>query len=229
MAVGIYKQGQGYWVRVLTAAFAGGLVLAGAAWAYRQAESIRLPTPTQRLSLSAVRGEAPASGAVVRFSRVTGSEVVPTGSAAVSSFTPESAGGAVLVVESVTLGDLEGTLVGSGWVVSGPDQSPTPLRAEVVSSVAVPIFDPIYLQAGLAGAILLMGSAVVYYVVGMRRSAVDFLIATDGEMKKVNWSTRREVRGSTVVVVVACVLLALFIFTFDYGFGTFFRLIGVLQ
>lgn len=229
MAVGIYKQGQGYWVRVLTAAFAGGLVLAAAAWAYRQAQSINLPTPTHRVTLAAVRGEAPAPGTAVRFTRVTGSEVVPTGSAAVSSFTPAASGGAVMVVESVTLGELEGTLIGVGWVVNGPEQSPAPLRAEVVSTVAVPIFDPIYLQAGLAGVILLVGSAGVYYVVGMRRSAVDFLIATDGEMKKVNWSTRREVRGSTVVVVVACVLLAVFIFAFDYGFGTFFRLIGVLQ
>jgi preprotein translocase subunit SecE len=32
-----------------------------------------------------------------------------------------------------------------------------------------------------------------------------------------------------MVVVVASVLLAVFIFAFDYGFGTFFKLIRVLQ
>ncbi|RNC82861.1 MAG: preprotein translocase subunit SecE [Phycisphaera sp.] len=63
----------------------------------------------------------------------------------------------------------------------------------------------------------------------MNRRSVDFLIATDGEMKKVNWSTRKEVQGSTIVVVIASFLLAFAIFVVDYGFGAFFKLIGVLQ
>ncbi|MCB9836008.1 MAG: preprotein translocase subunit SecE [Phycisphaera sp.] len=63
----------------------------------------------------------------------------------------------------------------------------------------------------------------------MQRNSVNFLIATDGEMKKVNWSTRKEVQGSTMVVVIASFLLAMLIFVIDYGFGAFFKLIGVLE
>src|SRR3712207_7866772 len=37
---------------------------------------------------------------------------------------------------------------------------------------------------------------------------VDFLIATDSEMKKVNWTSRRELIGSTKVVIVFMFLIA---------------------
>src|SRR3954468_10188833 len=38
MAFGIYKPGQGYWVRVLTATFAGVILLAMTAWMWNQLE-----------------------------------------------------------------------------------------------------------------------------------------------------------------------------------------------
>ena len=37
---------------------------------------------------------------------------------------------------------------------------------------------------------------------------VDFLIATDSEMKKVNWTSRKELIGSTKVVIVFMFLIA---------------------
>jgi len=43
----------------------------------------------------------------------------------------------------------------------------------------------------------------------------DFLIATENEMKKVAWSSKAEVIGSTAVVIVTVVLLAIFIFVVD--------------
>jgi len=54
-----------------------------------------------------------------------------------------------------------------------------------------------------------------------RPSFVDFLIATESEMKKVSWSGRPELIGSTVVVIVTVVLLAIVIWFFDtiYIFG----------
>ena len=48
-------------------------------------------------------------------------------------------------------------------------------------------------------------------------------------MKKVNWSTRKEVIGSTWVVVVACFLIAAFLFSIDFVFAMFFRAIKVLE
>ena len=104
-----------------------------------------------------------------------------------------------------------------------------PFGAEVVSAVGISAFDVIYVQASVAGVIIFIGAVLIYLFVAMQRRTVDFLIATDGEMKKVNWSTRKEVQGSTMVVVIASFLLAMLIFVIDYGFGAFFKLIGVLQ
>ena len=58
---------------------------------------------------------------------------------------------------------------------------------------------------------------------------VDFLIATDSEMKKVNWTTRAELIGSTKVVIVFVILIATLLFVLDLVFGYFFQLIRVLE
>lgn len=47
--------------------------------------------------------------------------------------------------------------------------------------------------------------------------AVDFLIATESEMKKVSWSSRAELLGSTAVVLVTVFLLALLIWLADWS------------
>ena len=48
-------------------------------------------------------------------------------------------------------------------------------------------------------------------------------------MKKVNWSTRREVVGSTVIVILLSILIALLCWVFDYIFAWFFATIDVLE
>ncbi len=53
----------------------------------------------------------------------------------------------------------------------------------------------------LVGLVTLAVMAGVGYWLTNRPSNVDFLIATDSEMKKVNWTSRRELIGSTRVVV----------------------------
>jgi preprotein translocase subunit SecE len=70
---------------------------------------------------------------------------------------------------------------------------------------------------------------VIYYFVGVKPRSVDFLVATDGEMKKVNWSTRKDVIASTWVVIAASIVLAAGLFVVDILFSEFFRLIGVLD
>ena len=57
----------------------------------------------------------------------------------------------------------------------------------------------------------------------------DFMIATEGEMKKVNWSTRGEVIGSTKVVIALVVLMAVLLFSVDLVFQWVFRSIGILK
>jgi preprotein translocase subunit SecE len=57
----------------------------------------------------------------------------------------------------------------------------------------------------------------------------DFLIATDSEMKKVNWTSRRELIGSTKVVIAFMFLTALFLFLCDNIFVFLMKQIGVLK
>jgi len=61
------------------------------------------------------------------------------------------------------------------------------------------------------------------------RPSSDFMIATGGEMKKVSWSSKREIIGSTKVVILFTVLMALFLFLVDLAFQTMFSGMGILK
>jgi preprotein translocase subunit SecE len=84
-------------------------------------------------------------------------------------------------------------------------------------------------QYGVSAGFMVVMSALVYWIVGLNHRANDFFIATEGEMKKVNWSTKREVVRSTKVVVVSVLLLAALLFVVDMGFMLIFSSIGVLK
>lgn len=58
---------------------------------------------------------------------------------------------------------------------------------------------------------------------------VDFLIATDSEMKKVNWTSKRELMGSTKVVIIFMFTIALILFVLDLFFNTVFYYLHILQ
>ena len=236
MNFGVYKPGQGYWVRMLTAVFAGALVLSGALWAWAQATRYVPPTPTWKLSFVAVEGTL-AEGVQVDFYEPTtdldaaAGELRLIGTAKVDSFAVGDARTASAVVSSVRLTEGATLLSATRAVVEDIVGQGSPFTAEIPKAGATGIkaFDVIYVQAAVAGVILLLGAVLTFIFVASKRRTVDFLIATDGEMKKVNWSTRKEVQGSTMVVVIASLMLAFTIFAVDYGFGAFFKLIGVLQ
>ena len=61
-----------------------------------------------------------------------------------------------------------------------------------------------------------MASVAAYYL--NHPSLVDFLIATESEMKKVSWSNKAELFGSTAVVIVTVFLLAFIIWVVDTFF-----------
>jgi preprotein translocase SecE subunit len=75
--------------------------------------------------------------------------------------------------------------------------------------------------------------ALIYAFLGFRilnkPSNVDFLIATDSEMKRVNWTSTTDLMGSTRVVIGFMVIMALLLFVYDLFFQTVFWLIGVLK
>ncbi len=84
-------------------------------------------------------------------------------------------------------------------------------------------------STGIPAAVLVLLGAVAWWLSYSSRKSSDFMIATEGEMKKVSWSTRREIIGSTKVVILFTVLLATTLFVVDLGLTSLFRWIGVLK
>ena len=80
----------------------------------------------------------------------------------------------------------------------------------------------------IAGSFLLIYSIIALRLMN-KPSNVDFLIATDSEMKKVNWTSRRELIGSSKVVIVFMFMIAMYLFLNDIIFGYLMKWIGVLK
>jgi len=78
-------------------------------------------------------------------------------------------------------------------------------------------------------AVIAIASALLLWRVLNKPSVVDFLIATESEMRKVNWTSRKDLFGSTKVVIFFMFLIAAALFCIDIVFGYFFHIIGVLQ
>jgi len=57
----------------------------------------------------------------------------------------------------------------------------------------------------------------------------DFLIATEAELNKVSWTTRKRLVQDTIVVLVTVVLLTLFLFVVDFIWAQVLTHIGVIQ
>jgi hypothetical protein len=220
--LGLFKYGQGYWVRVMTAVLGALLILSGAGWAYREAGAVDIPVASWSISVKAMKGELAKGQTVTIMGEGSKGEEVQIGT------------GTVLSVQKT--GDSTGTVSVSKLSYS-PGQTSTVHKAlkneafsgAVSSEIGNRVFEPLYLQAGIAGLIFLLGTIVIFYFVGRKPATVDFLIATDGEMRKVNWSTKHEIMTSTGVVVISTLLIVAFLFAVDAGFSKFFKLIGVLH
>jgi preprotein translocase SecE subunit len=88
---------------------------------------------------------------------------------------------------------------------------------------------PVYVASIAAFTFMAVIGAVLWWFVGSNAKSVDFLVATEGEMKKVNWSTRREIVGSTLVVIAITLVISLFCWVWDFAFSTAFVWMRVLD
>ena len=61
----------------------------------------------------------------------------------------------------------------------------------------------------------------------MIRKITDYMGGVQLEMKKVTWLSKQEMLGSTVIVGIFAVLIAMFLFVIDFGLSEFIsRLLG---
>lgn len=109
-----------------------------------------------------------------------------------------------------------GTLIGASIIaLAGANK-----LSEILGS-----YDP-YVQYGVPALVVLAMGLFVAWLIN-RPGPADFLIATEGEMKKVSWSSRKEVTGSTKIVIVTTAILASILFAVDVLLILFFTWIGL--
>ncbi|MBL8990002.1 MAG: preprotein translocase subunit SecE [Phycisphaerae bacterium] len=228
MALGIIKPGQGYWMRVMTACLIGIATLTTAGWVAAQVGVIvdKLPKSSYVFSISEIQGPAPAPGtAVTLIGRIDSSRPQQAiGTATIGSFSAEDRAARL---DGVSMQEKFDVALTQRLVVGDP-ATPTS-SATAAKPAALPPVEPLYAQGGVAGIIIIAGAVLAYWLSGTRHSSVDFLVATDYEMKKVNWSTPRELMGSTTVVIAGFFFIAAVLFVFDFLLQLFFTQIDVIQ
>jgi preprotein translocase SecE subunit len=227
MALGIYKYGQGYWVRVLTASLIGIAALAAGLWSMRQ-------------TTLAIDAFVPKSVLSVTLELDSSATQVAGGTSVTLLGTPR-AGEAAATVGSATLLDTVrpgersarlGSITYTGTNTQAEIASLSLGEGKPLGTVlqrnAQTAIEPIYVQGAVLSLFVILGTVLAYWLVAVKPGSVEFLINTDYEMKKVNWSTRREITGSTWVVVLAFFFIGACLFFFDVIFQTLFRLINVM-
>ena len=73
-------------------------------------------------------------------------------------------------------------------------------------------------SAGLLVALFLL----IFWLVN-KPSIADFMIAAEGEMKKVSWSSKREIAVSTFIVILVVIFMAVLLGVVDLSFQLFFK------
>lgn len=69
---------------------------------------------------------------------------------------------------------------------------------------------------------LFLAMAILIYWFLNKPSIVDFMISSEGEMKKVSWSSRSEIATSTFIVIMVVVFMAVLFWFVDLVFRMFF-------
>jgi preprotein translocase SecE subunit len=100
---------------------------------------------------------------------------------------------------------------------------------DYAAQVKIGTVNQTYVAFGICGLVGLVVGTLIYLYVFRKPGSGDFLIATEGEMKKVNWSTRREIFGSTAVVIILMAVATTFIWLVDNAFVFVFQQMGVLE
>jgi preprotein translocase subunit SecE len=72
-----------------------------------------------------------------------------------------------------------------------------------------------------AGLFVTLGLLIFWLV--NKPAVADFMVAAESEMKKVSWSSRKEIVVSTFIVIVLVILLAVFLGVTDLSFQMFFE------
>jgi preprotein translocase SecE subunit len=73
---------------------------------------------------------------------------------------------------------------------------------------------------------IFVGLSLLTYWLLNKQSVADFLIASEGELKKVNWSSRKEIAVSTFVVILVVLVMGIVLGVTDLVFRLIFSPAG---
>lgn len=235
MSLGIYKPGQGYWVRIMSAALAALLIAALAYWAEGQALVVaqtKLPKSGYRVGFEADQAGVFAVGDSVLLTTKPDSTgaAVNVGTATVSEIDAQSKR-LITIKDVVQELDAKGKPkadLGNAGIIRKTGNDAKQVSIARGGVVGVMPIEPALFAGGVVAVVVLIGAGMAYWFIGAKPRTVEFLIATDFEMTKVNWSTPREIMGHTWVVIGACFLLAAVLWLVDIGLKESFTLIDLL-
>jgi preprotein translocase subunit SecE len=69
---------------------------------------------------------------------------------------------------------------------------------------------------------LFVALGLLIFLLVNKPTIADFMVAAESEMKKVSWSSRKEIAVSTFIVIVLVILLAIFLGVTDLSFQVIF-------
>ncbi len=81
----------------------------------------------------------------------------------------------------------------------------------------------------IAAVVVIVGLGGLAYWLMNKANVVEFFIATEAEMRKVNWPSRQEIIGSTWVVIFGTFFLVALLYIIDLVLIFLFSEIGILQ
>ena len=203
----IYKKGQGYWTRMgtLLAVAVIGLMLGYTL--YSEIPNYGGSADTTDLNAVVRQQTDESNKQAEEIARLKGALIAPDG-------TPSPSAAADYAAAETRKAAIDAKIVDTRAQITAAN-SRYAKRLQNIATVVAVVF-----LAAFAGVGLWLMNKPRY---------VDFMIATDSEMKKVNWTSRRELMGSSKVVIIFMLLMALYLFVNDTIFGYLMYLIKVLK
>lgn len=81
--------------------------------------------------------------------------------------------------------------------------------------------DNIWVGTLVPAGICAVFAGVIFWIVN-KPNIADFMISAEGEIKKVSWSSRKEITNSTIIVITVVAIMACLLWASDNGFFLFF-------
>ncbi len=221
----IHKPGQGYWLRMLSALGFGALIAAGAMWLWGELKAADIPVVAYDFTLETPLDSLNPGDQIALFGPEGAGQPVGTANVQESRDNGEN----IIIADWFFEPEFQNDESTATITHIAPAGTPIDGASEIEQRQGIEAFNKIYLQGGVAIGVIALGAIFLLFLCYANRPTVDFLIATENEMKKVNWSTRREVFGSTWVVITISVLIAIVLLSADLLFSSFFRAIDLLE